>query len=422
MVLKRYVDNVKILVFNNNKLFENLSYLSFLQVFNLLIPLITYPYLIHVLGSGIYGLIVFAQAIVNYFLILVSFGFNLSATKQISVHRDNPNKVREIFCSVLVIKGTFFLLSLALIGFTVYLLPQSKNDYLLYYLSAYICFYDFLFPIWYFQGYEKMKYITLINIFTRVLFLLLIFFLVKDKADYLKVPLINGIGSLVAIGISLYIVIIKDGVQFYLPKFNTILFYFKDSVTFFISNLSIQFYVNTNKVLVGTFLGMTDVAYYDLAEKILNILKMPIVIIGQTIFPKVSREKNINFIRKSFITSVSLNFVIFIITLVFAKIPILILGGSEMISSANVLRILAITVPVIAMSNIYGIQILISFGYQKEFTKVILQSGIVYLAVFGFFYALNLLGLYYIALMTVITEFFVTYRLYVICKKKKLLW
>ena len=71
----------------------------------------------------------------------------------------------------------------------------------------------------------------------------------------------------------------------------------------FISNLSSTIYLASNKVIVGSFLGLTEVAYYDLAEKIINIAKLPQVILTSALFPKIGKEKNSAFVLKMFVFS-----------------------------------------------------------------------------------------------------------------------
>jgi len=83
----------------------------------MLIPLLTYPYLIRVLGKETYGLVVFVQAIVAYMVILVGFGFNISATREISIHRENKEKLNEIVSSVLIVKSLFFFLPFSFLVF-----------------------------------------------------------------------------------------------------------------------------------------------------------------------------------------------------------------------------------------------------------------------------------------------------------------
>jgi PST family polysaccharide transporter len=89
---------------NNITLAKNIGYLSMIQVVNILIPLIIYPYLILTLGKEVFGLTVFVQTVISYLIILVNFGFNLSATREISIHRSNTIKLSEIVSSVFIIK------------------------------------------------------------------------------------------------------------------------------------------------------------------------------------------------------------------------------------------------------------------------------------------------------------------------------
>ncbi|MBN1181140.1 MAG: flippase [Bacteroidales bacterium] len=404
----------------NRTLLNNLSYLSLLQFFNLLLPLVTYPYLIRVLGKDTFGLVIFAQAIIGYLLIFVSFGFNISATKEISIHRNNKEKLNEIVSSILIIKGLLFLLSLMILLGLLLLIPMAKGHEWLFCLTMWICFYDLIFPIWYFQGIEQMKYITYLTLLSRLVFLGLIFLLIHSSNDYLLVPLINGIGSCIAGTVSLLIIFRLHGLDFKWQQFNTLKHYFSESVPIFISNLSSKIYVSTNKVIAGTFLSMADVAYYDLAEKIIAVFKIPQSILSQAFFPRISKEKNRLFIKKTLVLSLIINMVLFLILIIFSKHLILLLGGSTMLNATLVVNILAITVPVIAVSNVFGIQFLIPFGYNKTFSRIIIISGFLYLVLAFIIWLTTQFTIVNISVITVVTELFVTAYMFYYSKKYQL--
>jgi len=386
----------------------------------MLIPLITYPYLIRVLGKETYGLVVFAQAIIGYLVILVGFGFNISATKEVSIHRDNKEKLSEIVSSVLLIKGGLFLISSVILVALIFIIPQVQEYKALFFLTLWMCLYDVIFPMWYFQGIEQMKYITYITLVSRLTFLGLIFVLIHNPSDYLFLPIINGVGALLAGIISLYIVFQKHHVQFVLQSYSTLKGYFKDSIPIFLSNVSIRLYVSTNKVIVGAFLGMTEVAYYDLAEKVTNVLKIPQGILSQSLFPKISKDKNLDFIKRVFKYSLLFNLALFIGVLFGGKYIVLLLGGSQMLDAILVLSILALTVPVIAVSNILGIQLLIPFGYNKTFSKVIMASGLIYLAQAILIWLTVGFTIINVSIITVTTEVFVSSVMFYYCKKYNL--
>lgn len=359
-------------------LVKNFSYLSTLQFFNILLPLVTYPYLIRTLGKDLYGLVIFAQAIVNYFLILINFGFNISATKEVSKHRHDVNKLNEIVSSVIIIKCLLLFISLAILILTFYLIPKLSAYKLLIFLSMMACINDIFFPTWYFQGIENMKFITFITLLSRLISLLLVFILIKYPADYILVPFFLGIGYFISGITALFIVFSIHKIKFQIQSIKVLKIYVKDAIPIFISNVSISLYISTNKIITGSMLSMGEVAFYDLGEKLINVLKIPQGILSQTLFPKVSKDKNLHFIKRIFKFSIIINCLLFFIFFIFSNKIILILGGKQMIQAHTVVNILALTVPIIAVSNVFGMQILIPLGYIRSFTKIIVLSALFY--------------------------------------------
>ena len=133
---------------------ENFLSLSLLQAANYILPLITLPYLIRVLGAEKYGLVIFAQAFTHYFIILTDYGFDLSATRDISIHRDDKAKVADIFNSVLLIK--FSIMSAGFICFLilVFSFQRFSEEWPVFLLSYGVVLGNFLFPLWFFQGWS----------------------------------------------------------------------------------------------------------------------------------------------------------------------------------------------------------------------------------------------------------------------------
>ena len=159
-----------------------------------------------------------------------------------------------------------------------------------------------------------MKYITFINIGVRLLFVISIFVLVKGENDFLLVPTLNALGAFIGGVMSLYVVFVKEKICFVKQSLKTLKLFFYDSLPLFLSSLSTQIYVKSNKVLVGSFLGMGEVAIYDLGEKITSLLTIPVGMISQATFPKISRKKNINYINKvMLITVMSISFLYLIV-------------------------------------------------------------------------------------------------------------
>ncbi len=418
--MNEFISNIKEKVGTHKTLIQNFSYLSALQVFNMLVPLLTYPYLIRVLGKETYGLVVFAQAIIGYLVILVNFGFNISSTKEVSIHRNNKDKLNEIVSSTLIIKSVLFCVSIAILAILILVIPQMKESRMLFLLTMWMCLYEVIFPIWYFQGIERMKYITYLTLVSRLIFIGLIFVIIHNPSDYLFVPIINGIGALCAGIISLFIVFKTHSLEFRFQPYVILKKYFKDSIPIFLSNVSVRLYVGTNKVIVGAFLGMAEVSYYDLAEKVIAALKIPHGVLGQALFPKISKERNLHFIKRIFNLSLLLNLILFVVIIVSSKLIVQLLGGQEMLDAKTVLNILLITVPIVGMSNIFGIQMLIPFGYSKSFSRVIVSSGLIYMIQALIVWGTIGFSIISVALITVVTEIFVTTYMFYYCRKYKL--
>lgn len=414
------MNKFKDLLRENKSILSNFSYLSALQIFNMLAPLIAYPFLLRVLGKNNFGLVIYAQSIISYFVIIVTFGFNISATKKVSLHRNNTNKLGEIVSNVLIIKSILFLISLSILQLFLYYTKQDSDSVILFNLAMWLCFYEVIFPQWYFQGIEQMKYITYITLLIRIIFLGLIFIIIKTPENYLLLPLINGVGTIIAGLISIYIIFFRHNIKFKFQPIKKLKYYFNDALTIFLSSISFSVYKNTNKVIVGMFLGMSSIAYYDLAEKIIAVAKIPQNILSQSVFPKISLEKNIIFIKKIFKISILMNFIISIIVVIFAKHLILLLGNSNMLPSLEIIEILVFSIVIIAMGNVFGIQTLIPFGYNIKFTKVVLTSLIFYFFLLFMVWITLGFSMRNISIILVTVETFSTIYWYYFCKRKKL--
>ena len=287
------------------RLTENFLSLSVLQALNYLLPLITLPYLVRVLGPEKYGLISFAQAFIGYFVILTDYGFNLSATREISINRENEEKVSEIFSSVMIIKFLLGILSFFILGLILLFIPKFKNDWIIYLFTFGTVLGNILFPVWFFQGMENMKWITILNVIARGIFTVLIFVFVHKESDYLNVAIINSLGSIIAGIISLIIVFKNFKVKFIFPKLESIKHQLKEGWHIFIAQVAISGYTYSRTFAVGLFTNNTITGYYAIAEKLMNVIQtFPLGSITQSLYPRISKiytenkQKAINLMKR----------------------------------------------------------------------------------------------------------------------------
>lgn len=282
------IEKFKAIKKSNDKVFNNTLFLSGTQVLNLLFPLITFPYLVKVLGVEKFGLLAIASAVVMFLQIITKYGFELSGVKQISINRDNKRKTIDIFSSIISAKLILMLISFIILTIFVFTIEKFSSEWLLFYITFGIILGDILFPIWFFQGVEEMKWITYLNIGIRSFFTVLIFVFIHSSSDYLYVPLLNSIGLIIAGLVSLYVIKSKFDIYFKRQKFENIYFQFKDGWYIFTSRLSVSMYTYLNIILLGFMTNNTIVGYFEIANRLVNIVITFVNAFTQAVYPNLA--------------------------------------------------------------------------------------------------------------------------------------
>ncbi|BAM69558.1 polysaccharide biosynthesis protein [Methanothermobacter sp. CaT2] len=398
---------------------ENFLSLSTLQVLVYIIPFITLPYLTRVLGVYNYGLVNFAIAFNTYFIIITDYGFNLSAVREISVNREDPHRVSEIFSSVMLIKGILATLSFCLLLLVILNIPRFSVNWQVYIFAFGLVIGNVIFPTWFYQGMERMKYITVLNVLTNLIFLAAIFIFIRRPSDYLYVPLLQSMGTLTAGVISQWIIRARFNVRFHLPPLRTVYETFRDSTQFFLSRVSVSIYTSSNSFFLGLFAGNTAVGYYSAAEKLYTAAQGLYSPLMQVTYPYMAKTRNRAFHRKVLRYSLILNTILCGGIILFAPTIIGILFGPQYMPSVNVLRLLAVALMVVIPSILLGYPFLAVLGQQRYANGSVIIGSIVHLimllAVSAF------MNIYIVACLVIITETIVlAIRVYGI--KKHDLW
>jgi PST family polysaccharide transporter len=407
---------------DRKRLVENFFSLSSLQATNYLLPLITVPYLVRILGPEKFGLIAFAQAFVQYFVIFTDYGFNLSTTRKISIYREDKEKLSQIFSSVIFIKTSFMIISFLILIALVFTIPKFKLDWSIYLFAFGMVIGSTFFPIWFFQGIERMKYIAFLNILARSIFTVAIFVFVKQEGDYTYVPAINSSGSIIAGILSLWIVWRNFKVRLKLPSVDDIVEELKDGWHVFISTIAVNLYTISNTFLLGLFTNNTIVGYYSAAERIIRAIRGLLIPVSQTVYPYISKlvkeseERALNFIRKMVRLVGSGSFLFSLIIFIFAKPIVNIVLGPQYQESIIVLRILAFLPFIIGLSNIFGVQTMLTFNMKQVFSKILILAGFLNVTL-----AIILAPIYKhigISYAVLVTEIFVTVSMFLYLQYK----
>ena len=365
-------------------------------------PLISLPYLSRVLGVEKFGLVFWAQACIQYFMLITEYGFNWSATREISVAKNDKAKISEIFNSVMGVKLILIFFCFIILSLLILFIPKFHNEWKLFYLTFFMVIGNAIYPVWYFQGIEHMKYVTFLKIVSQSIFLILIFLFIKTPNDYLYVAILNSLGFLIAGFISILIAIKCFGLQIYLPKWIGIKHEFKNSFEYFTANIANTIYTNTNSFILGIVASPLLVGYYVAAEKIFWAVHMLTSPISTAIYPQISKNKNIKLYKKIFYPTVFAMFLISVFVYIFAKQIIVIFYGHEMLEAYRILRIFCITVLFSSISGFIGYPLLGAMGYSKVVNRSLPVAALVHIMMLSLLYFLNILNVLSIAYLTIL--------------------
>jgi len=366
----------------NRKVIGNFVALSVVQFANYLVPLILIPYLTRVLGLSLYGLVELARAISVYFLMLTDYGFSLSATREVSIRRDDPERLSEVFSSVMTLKLLLVLLSAAVLSAIVFAVPRLRPDWLMYYLSFMNVVGMWLFPMWLFQGLERMKCIAVLTVVAKTLVVVGTVLFVRDPGDYLYVPLLHSGGTLLIGVAGAVIALWSFPVRFRLPSVIALKRELVSGWHLFISRMATTLYTTSNVVILGLFADNVSVAYFVPAQKIARAATDGLMIpLSQAIFPHIgllasqSKQAALRFAAK----------VVTLLSVVTLAISMSLFFGAPYIArfvfdqdlqgGVVVIRILSFLPFIIGLSNVFGIQIMVNFGLEKTLTKILTTAG-----------------------------------------------
>ena len=203
-------------------LVENFAYLSLLQVAGYVFPLITMPYLARVIGVEGFGKIAFASGIMVWIQTIADWGFNFTATRDVAKNRDNKKKVSEIFSNVLWARCLLMILSFAVLLVLVMFVPEFKENAAVIFVTFLMIPGHIMFPDWFFQAMERMKYITILNLLSKIVFTVAVFVFIKDKEDYILQPLFVSLGFVVSGIIAMYYILMRCQIRLSHPSLNGI--------------------------------------------------------------------------------------------------------------------------------------------------------------------------------------------------------
>ncbi len=365
-----------------HKLVKNAGALVVVQMSAFAAPLMVLPYLTRVLSTEHFGLIAFATSFNFYFITLVEYGFNLTATRRIAVNQNDPEKVAKICSSVYAAKALLTVLGFAIMLAVVLATPKLRANTGLFCLSYLTVVGDLLFPLWLFQGLQKMENLVWRDLVTKFLSLSLVFAFVRKDSDFMLAAAFQAGSPLVAGLVGLITVPIVAKVKLVRPSMEETIKALRDGWPVFLSMAAFTLSSSTSIFLLGLRSGPADVAYYIAAYRLVVAIRALVDPVKTAIYPHIShmaatsKQDAVAFLRKYSLLLASPFLAVSLTLLAFAPLIVKILYSPKYAPTVLLLQIQAMSPFLLAFQHNYSTFFMLAFGYDKAFSRLVLQMTV----------------------------------------------
>lgn len=351
---------------------KNVASLGVLQISNYIIPVLVIPFVTRALGRECFGMVSYVQNIVAYLTLLVTFGYEYSATQDIALLRDDPTKRAVVFWTVIKSRMKLFGISVLLLGILYFSFGVVQQQLPLFIAGALINLGVALYPTWFFQGIEEMGKMAVFGFFIKFVGGLLVVALVRTPDDgLLYLSLMSGSYVLVAM-VSLVYVVRHYDIPLSVPAIPDLSKSVKrHSFPIFLNTLFVSLYTIMGVTILGFYTDNGQVGLYSGASRIIMAVMMIVnapISIG--LFPIISRAWNRSYaegwamFKKSLGIVALIGFIVTIVVLISSPLLVKILLGAEFIDSIPILRIFSVLPFLVVIASLLTIQGL--YGMQRQ--------------------------------------------------------
>lgn len=346
----------------------NIIYNAIYQIFLVLVPLITVPYLSRVLGAKTYGIYSSVNNTTQFLMVFCTLSISYIGMRTISRTRAyaGPEELTEAFWGLWYFQALASLVTIIIVVAIATIFHIQYWNYLLlmvpYLISAQIDI------TWFFQGLADFGKVVLRNTIVKLTSIVLILWLVKNPGDLWKYLLIMSLttmlGSMV-FWLSIGTYVGKPVRHFY--RYHETL---RAIVTLLIPQIATQIYTSLDKPLLGYFQTSTQVAYYDNAQKISNMVLGVITSISLVIMPKMASEGEAaqkQVLKKSLEATTMLGTLFAVVIMANTKEFVPFFFGKEFIPMTPLMFFFTLTIIMIPMGGVFANQFALANNRDRDY-------------------------------------------------------
>ncbi len=386
-------------------LLKNTVMLYILQFSTYFFSFIVVPYETRVLGPVIFGLIGAATAAMVYFQSVIDFGFILSGTADVALHKDDKQYLSRLFTSITLAKLLLALLCSAVLLVLCQAIGVWGDHVELYFLFFISIFLASLMPDYLYRGLEQMEVITVRAVCIKAFFTVMIFVLLKDASQYYLVPVLNIIGNGAAFVFVYWHLKKKMQITFTKIPLASVVTVLKQSMPFFFSRVATTVYTATNTVMLNIISGTGAVTgYYTSADKLITTAKSGMSPISDSLYPYMVKQRDFKMVKKVLIVLMPIIIAGCIVVAIFAEPLCIWFFGREYAEAADVLRVMLPVVVVILPSYILGFPTLSPMGLAKHANYSTILGSAFYVCVIVVLFVMGRIDMITLGVLTSITE------------------
>jgi O-antigen/teichoic acid export membrane protein len=289
-----------ILLYQNKKK-RNFFIYGLGQVFNLLSPLVVAPIIVSVCNVDGFGKVGLGFAMSLFLILIVDYAFDVKGTKLVSENRNSPKDLEKILSTTIFTKIVLFLISFFIAFILIFSFEFFYQEKKLFLLSLIIVFAQVFNPVWFLQGIENFSLVSILNIGSKSMYVMLVFFLIKNSNDYIYVNFFLGFSSLFFNLLGLFVIKYKYNFVMVKPKLFEIKQILTTDFSFCISQLFLSVRQLSPLVLTSYFLGFTIAGQYKVIEQVVNLFRTFIQVYLKFFYPSVCfKSKNDSHLGFSF--------------------------------------------------------------------------------------------------------------------------
>ena len=363
-----------------SRLKTNFIYDAIYQFLILIIPIITTPYVARTIGPTGVGIYSYTYSVVSYFMMFALLGTSTYGNREVSKVKDDKDKLNYTFTSIYLLQLIVTIL-VSLIYLTYIFIFDS--EYFTINLIQFLYIISVAFNItWLFNGLQKFKFTITRSIVIKICTFLMIFIFVRTENDLWKYILILALSTL--LNQAILWPFLKKEVKFVKVKFKDLIKHLKPILILFIPVIATSIYRVMDKIMVGNIANVTEVGYYENAEKMLNIVLNVVNALGTVTLPQMTYLYANNkmgeyhtILKKSIILIFFMVFPVIFGFLLTADNLTVIYLGDKFIKSGALLKILSISLLFSPLANIIRMQLLIPKGKDKAYIVSVIMGALI---------------------------------------------